>query len=188
MNISVETKPSLQGADRLLVTLSPVQPLADAGLDLTRLVATYEHLSRRGEPTESVVEEFAQTWGLHRGMAERLLKGQTHAKLGATGLITLYMNGEELLDCYLARIGLAEGAHRTVEDIHHWWRPLDTDQRRRRIEQTLQVHARHGGHGTRGSVGGEQQLIELLRDLRDWCDEHEVDILVCISQAFEPRQ
>jgi len=185
MDLSIETRPSLEGGDRVLVTVSPPQLHSDPAQLLIRMASSYQDLMDSGVWPKPVVEEFAQVWRLPLAMAKRLLAGEVDAKVGPTGSITVFMNAEELLDCYLARVGLAEGAYPSVEDADHWQSPIDQDRRLRRIDQALQVHARYGGHGSRGPVGGEEQLTQLLLDLRVWCDLHKVDLLRCIGCAFQ---
>jgi hypothetical protein len=185
MNISAETKPSLEGSDRVLVTLAPTRAGIEAGVILIRLAAEYEHLVRAGTSPKPVVDEFAQIWGLHCAMAERLLKGQLSLRLEPNGVIAVFMNAQELLECYLARVGLAEGARPAIDDLDHWERPINAQGRRRRIEQALHLHARNESYGTCGFVGGEAQLTELLRDLRVWCDVQDVNLFRCLSRAFD---
>ncbi|HET9642744.1 MAG TPA: hypothetical protein VFP68_05200 [Burkholderiaceae bacterium] len=131
------------------------------------------------------MNEIARTWGLPYPMAERLLKGELPVRLETNGAIAVFMNAQELLECHQARVALGDGPCQTLYDPEYWKCPIYGEDRRRRIGNVLHFHARDENSRRSGFVGGEAQLTELLRDLRVWGDAYRVDLLGCLSRAFD---
>lgn len=184
MNLSSQTRPSLDGTTRIIVTVDPARASANPALDLVSVIGQFEHAARNAQHTRPMVEQFAMQWGLPLELAEQVLKGDLRVELDGARL-ALFVDGDMLSRLYLARVGLVDGGTVAIENDDHWLVDRDAEQRVKRMRETLGVHARHGGFGTRGSVGSEAQLCELLCDLRMFCDREGVDLHHCLDVAYE---